>query len=259
MGFFFDFPSLCVMKLIEYRVPMPITCEEYRIGQLYAVAKASNQETTDSQGVEVLVNEPYEKDGEKGQYTHKIYYLGNKVPGWVAAIALKIEEKAWNAFPHCRTELTNPFMGARFTYTVDTYHFDNDRGEQENAHNLDKAQLKLRTVKTLDLVDPIPDSPDPTTFVSEKTGKGKLEKGWIQKEPVVMCAYKLITVDFKYFGIQNKMENFILSFQDNIIAKFHRQLFCWIDEWFGMSMDDIRAYEDKLAQEMKERMKAKEE
>ena len=49
---------------------------QYRIGQLYAVAKASNQETTDSQGVEVLVNEPYEKDGEKGQYTHKIYYLG---------------------------------------------------------------------------------------------------------------------------------------------------------------------------------------
>ena len=49
----------------------------------------------------------------------------------------------------------------------------------EQAHNLDKAQLKLRTVKTLDLVDPIPDSPDPTTFVSEKTGKGKLEKGWI--------------------------------------------------------------------------------
>lgn len=25
-------------------------------------------------------------------------------------------------------------MGARFTYTVDTYHFDNDRGEQENVN-----------------------------------------------------------------------------------------------------------------------------
>ena len=39
-----------------------------------------------------------------------IFIVSSKVPGWVVAIApanaLKIEEKAWNAFPHCRTELT---------------------------------------------------------------------------------------------------------------------------------------------------------
>lgn len=31
------------------------------------------------EGVEVLVNEFYEKDGEKGQYIYKIYYLQSKV------------------------------------------------------------------------------------------------------------------------------------------------------------------------------------
>lgn len=45
------------------------------MGQLYAVAEASKNETGGGEGVEVLVNEPYEKDGEKGQYTHKIYHL----------------------------------------------------------------------------------------------------------------------------------------------------------------------------------------
>mmetsp|Transcript_78939 Transcript_78939/g.118647 ORF Transcript_78939/g.118647 Transcript_78939/m.118647 type:complete len:251 (-) Transcript_78939:36-788(-) len=241
------------MKLIEYRIPMPMTCEEYRIGQLYAVAKSSNQETSGDSGVEVLKNEPYEKDGEKGQYTEKIYHLGNKVPGWVAAVApasaLKIEEKAWNAFPHCKTELTNPFMGARFTYTVDTLHYD-DNGEQENVHNLDKAQLKLRTINRIDITKPVPDSLDPTTFKSEKTGRGNLQSGFEKDANPIMCAYKLITVDFRYFGLQTKMENFILSFQDNLIAKFHQQLFCWIDEWYGMSVEDIRAYEIKLAEEM---------
>ena len=45
------------------------------MGQLYTVAEASKSETGGGEGVEVLANEPYEKDGEKGQYTHKIYYL----------------------------------------------------------------------------------------------------------------------------------------------------------------------------------------
>jgi len=48
---------------------------QYKVGQLYAVAEASKGETGGGEGVEVLCNEPYEKDGEKGQYTHKLYYL----------------------------------------------------------------------------------------------------------------------------------------------------------------------------------------
>lgn len=45
------------------------------MGQLYSVAEASKNETGGGEGVEVLVNEPYERDGERGQYTHKIYHL----------------------------------------------------------------------------------------------------------------------------------------------------------------------------------------
>lgn len=48
---------------------------QYQVGQLYSVAEASKNETGGGEGVEVLKNEPYEKDGEKGQYTHKIYHL----------------------------------------------------------------------------------------------------------------------------------------------------------------------------------------
>lgn len=40
------------------------------------MAEASKNETGGGEGVEVLKNEPYEnEDGEKGQYTHKIYHL----------------------------------------------------------------------------------------------------------------------------------------------------------------------------------------
>uniref|UniRef100_A0A803W503 Phosphatidylinositol transfer protein alpha isoform n=1 Tax=Ficedula albicollis TaxID=59894 RepID=A0A803W503_FICAL len=89
------------------RVILPVSVEEYQVGQLYSVAEASKNETGGGEGVEVLVNEPYERDGERGQYTHKIYHLQSKVPTFVRMLApegaLNIHEKAWNAYPYCRT------------------------------------------------------------------------------------------------------------------------------------------------------------
>ena len=61
-----------------------------KVGMLYAVAKASMEETGGGEGVEVLKNESY-TDGEpllngrftKGQYTDKIYHLESKVPAMI--------------------------------------------------------------------------------------------------------------------------------------------------------------------------------
>lgn len=30
----------------------------------------------------------------------------------------------------------------------------------------------------------------------------------------------------------------------------NRQVFCWIDRWYGLTMDDIRAIEDKTKEEL---------
>lgn len=60
---------------LEKRSHWYLFCPQYQVGQLYAVAEASKNETGGGEGVEVLVNEPYEESGEKGQYTHKVYHL----------------------------------------------------------------------------------------------------------------------------------------------------------------------------------------
>jgi hypothetical protein len=36
----------------------------------------------------------------------------------------------------------------------------------------------------------------------------------------------------------------------NLFSRFHRQLFCWIDEWHGLSMIDIRRIEDEVKKEL---------
>ena len=52
---------------------------------------------------------------------------------------------------------------------------------------------------------------DPTKFLSTKTGRGKLKPDWKDTTKPIMCAYKLVTVEFKWFGLQNRVEKFIQS------------------------------------------------
>uniref|UniRef100_UPI00358F5FB7 phosphatidylinositol transfer protein beta isoform-like isoform X1 n=1 Tax=Myxine glutinosa TaxID=7769 RepID=UPI00358F5FB7 len=61
----------------------------YQVGQLYSVAEASKNETGGGEGIEVLCNEPYQNEREAGQFTHKIYHLQSKVPGFIGSSHLK--------------------------------------------------------------------------------------------------------------------------------------------------------------------------
>ena len=80
--------------------------------------------------------------------------------------SLEILEEAWNAYPYCKTVLTNPgkyiicktspnqgsckinfsgYMKGNFFIKVETYHIA-DRGDSENVHQLTPEQLKMRKV-----------------------------------------------------------------------------------------------------------------
>uniref|UniRef100_A0A8C6PPV1 Phosphatidylinositol transfer protein beta isoform n=1 Tax=Nothobranchius furzeri TaxID=105023 RepID=A0A8C6PPV1_NOTFU len=233
----------------------------YQVGQLFSVAEASKNETGGGEGIEVLKNEPYEKDGEKGQYTHKIYHLNSVVSLLLAPEgSLVFHEKAWNAYPYCRTSESSTLS---FFIKIETWHKP-DLGTQENVHKLDSSTWQNVAVVPIDIADRSqvsaadykPDE-DPAIFKSVKTGRGPLGPNW-KKELVNktecprMCAYKLVTVKFKWWGLQTKVENFIHEQEKRIFNNFHRQLFCWIDRWVELNMDDIRRMEAETQRELDE-------
>lgn len=79
------------MRIVEYRIRMPCTLAQYEIGQLYACARLSEEQTLAQieggvrEGVEVVANEPYDAAADdhggcpdvpqgappSGQYTDK--------------------------------------------------------------------------------------------------------------------------------------------------------------------------------------------
>ncbi|KAG0730367.1 Phosphatidylinositol transfer protein alpha isoform [Chionoecetes opilio] len=274
---------------------MPLTVEEYQVAQLYSVAEASKNETGGGEGIEVIKNEPFEDhpllgdEYSNGQYTYKIYHLKSKVPSFIRLLApegaLEMHEEAWNAYPYCRTIISNPgymkenfyitveslhveddgesennptYMKKNFTITVETFHLD-DKGTMENVHRLSEEKLKEREVVNIDISnDPVRNTDykaeeDPSKFKSEKTGRGPLQgpEWWKKCEPVMTC-YKLVTCEFKWFGLQTRIEKFIMDAQRRLFTNLHRQVFCWIDGWHGMDMTDIRRLEDATKSELDE-------
>ncbi|KAM9810309.1 membrane-associated phosphatidylinositol transfer protein 2-like [Neosynchiropus ocellatus] len=248
------------MLIKEYRIPMPMSVEEYRIAQLYMIQKKSREESCgEGSGVEILENKPYsDGPGGIGQYTHKVYHIGMHIPSWFRSIlpkaALRVEEESWNAYPYTRTRYTCPFV-EKFSIDIETY-YKPDPGSQADVFNLSAADKRQRTIDPIDIVtDPIPPheyklEEDPRIYKSAKTQRGPLLDNWIEdyndnpgKTPI-MCAYKLCKVEFRYWGMQSKIERFIHDVGlRKVMVRAHRQAWCWQDEWYGLTMEDIRQLE----------------
>ncbi|KIH52017.1 phosphatidylinositol transfer protein, partial [Ancylostoma duodenale] len=116
--------------------------------------------------------------------------------------------------------------------------------------------------------DPIPShdycpEEDPKLYRSQKTGRGPLTEDWVQEfvkagKPV-MCAYKMCRVEFRYWGMQNILDNLSQTRAErwihdlalrNTMLRAHRQAWAWQDEWVGLNMTDIRRLEAEAAEHL---------
>ncbi|NWR60418.1 PITM1 protein, partial [Bucorvus abyssinicus] len=237
------------------------------LSQCLSPQKKSREESSgEGSGVEILANRPYsDGPGGSGQYTHKIYHVGSHIPSWFRALlpkaALQVEEESWNAYPYTRTRYTCPFV-EKFSIEIETY-YRPDAGQQTNIFNLSAAEKRQRILDTIDIVrDPI--SPgeykpeeDPRLYHSAKTGRGPLGDDWLEAATggPLMCAYKLCKVEFRYWGMQSKIEQFIHDVGlRKVMLRAHRQAWCWQDEWTDLTMEDIRQLEEETARMLAQKM-----
>nr|KAF6466108.1 hypothetical protein HJG63_011404 [Rousettus aegyptiacus] len=256
------------MLIKEYHILLPMSLDEYQVAQLYMIQKKSREESSgEGSGVEILANRPYtDGPGGSGQYTHKVYHVGSHIPGWFRALlpkaALQVEEESWNAYPYTRTRYTCPFV-EKFSIEIETYYLP-DGGQQPNVFNLSGAERRQRILDTIDIVrDAVAPGEykaeeDPRLYRSVKTGRGPLADDWARtaaQTGPLMCAYKLCKVEFRYWGMQAKIEQFIHDVGlRRVMLRAHRQAWCWQDEWTDLSMADIRALEEETARMLAQRM-----
>lgn len=238
------------------------------------MARLNAEVTTGKEGIELVESRDYvdEKTGAPGRYTKKVYHLESRVPGWVKLLApssaLKLDEESWDAFPCSKTVITNRFFGERFSLTIESRHFDMDKGERENALELSEEVLKKRVVSVLDIGADQPtdkneykESEDPRLMQSKNFPEkyGPLTEGWKDRADPYMCCYKVVTILFKIWGVQGKGENFLMDMEGQIFLKFHKEIFCWLDDWYGLSLSEIIEREAKFYGDMEDKLVVEDE
>jgi hypothetical protein len=120
--------------------------------------------------------------------------------------------------------------------------------------------LSQREIVPVDIASEQPSSAeykpeqDCTKFKSDKTGRGPLCEGWTDHSEPIMCSYKAVKVSFEVWGLQGKVESGVHRAILDIIIRGHKQAFVWMDDWYGMSIDDVRKYEKKLHEETNQKV-----
>ncbi|KAL9678254.1 hypothetical protein QQ045_016096 [Rhodiola kirilowii] len=230
---------------------MPMSLEEYQVAQAFMVMKMQQQTTTSTEGVDILESREFQDDVlGVGYYTSKVYRLQSKAPAWLAALApadaLILQEEAWNAYPRCKTVIKCPYFN-KFSLTIDTIH-KADNGKSENVHGLSQQQLAARQVELIDIATAATNywsyvvgsnNVSFSDFKSVKTGRGPLCEGWQEKCSPVMTAYKVVTIEAPYWGFGSRVEQVFLAGERALFIESHKNCFAWIDEWFGMTMEQI--------------------
>ncbi|XP_067833555.1 cytoplasmic phosphatidylinositol transfer protein 1-like, partial [Heptranchias perlo] len=140
----------------------------------------------------------------------------------------------------------------KFSIRIET-HFQNNNGSNNRVFN--EVPTPAENVCPLDIVcDEFPErhykaAEDLRTFHSVKTKRGPLTDNWKLKHNPVMCSYKLVAVKFEVYGLQTRVEEMVHKNIRDILLVGHRQAFAWIDEWFDMSLDDVRIYEKNIQEQ----------
>lgn len=261
-------PASAMVQIKEFRIVMPMSMEEYEIGLSYTIMKMEQQNTNSKEGVEVLQQAPFHEDAKlgKGHFTSKVYHLQSKIPSWMKgfapASALAVHEDSWCAFPKSRTVIKCPLF-SKCSLTIDTVTRP-DNGCSENAHGLSGEQLAAREVEIIDIASVSRDywskaigapSVDLTAFKSQRTDRGPLLKGWMDSCHPVMTTYKLVTMDAPIWGLGERLEDCIIAGERALFLACHRLCFAWIDEWYGMTVEQIREMERQTDMLLKKTLK----
>ncbi|KAL3110573.1 hypothetical protein niasHT_012907 [Heterodera trifolii] len=200
-------------KMNRRRIVMPLTTEEYQIAQLFCLEEGARQGS------------------------------------------MNVHEKVWNAFPYWKEELTNPdFMKDNFMIRMETMLLS-DRGTTKNAFGLTKDALnECKKMVRIDIAND-------TEFLSADDIHSRRQHTvdipfgvympWSVDGTVAdqlrasECAYKLVTVKFKWLGFQT------VQFP-RIFCMFNRALFCSMERWYALTLTPIRLIEDEAQQALDE-------
>ncbi|UKJ90595.2 hypothetical protein MACJ_001529 [Theileria orientalis] len=224
------------MKIVEFRIPIPLKLSDYQRCSIHLLIEASLREMEGGSGLEIFRNEKFKSNDKIGYYTEKRYHLAK-----------------WNLYPKLFTKYNNEvFPTAEFSLQSD--HIES-LVVSDNLLNLNQHDLKKRQIMFVDL----------TKFSKLKNYDSKYDITKVQIGDFLpikhewykdtksegMISYKLLRLNIPYFGmLSSKIENYIVNFLYESIIYYTCMGLCSYENWKDLTIENLRATEvecyDKL-------------
>lgn len=231
-----------------YTTVLPVTTEEYAVGQQYVVVSMTEAESVGDFRVELLesTTETHEVLGKVNK-THKVMHLKSKIPSMLQSFipedACIVEEIAYNAGTRFHTVYRNRYF-SHDTFNM-AFHTVNRDGcnvlanpfgyRPEHVDGIERISLDLHE----NIVNP---DFDPSTYYHEESRRGRLQKDWVQAYrdsgmPMMVC-HKHLVVEINNFAM-GWVSDEIEKIMRNIVASVQQRIFCTMDKWYGRSVDEV--------------------
>ena len=163
----------------------------------------------------------------------------------------ELHEESWNAYPYCRTVVTNPsYMKDSFRVVLETIHLS-DTGDHPNP--LEKPYMV--PIELIDIAEPkskeLPNNlAQPSAHVA-RLPRGQTRgplggKGWVSRNRPVMTCYKQVTIVCKWGWLTKQLEKNIMKHYREVLLALHQKIWLSIALWFPMSMEMIKQMERDL-------------
>ena len=243
------------MKSLEFRIPMPLELNQYPVGQNWTFLEQSKRETGGGEGVRIIEDKVIQNQ----QFTYKIYAVESKVPLWLRTLlrpligadnnAYEFHEEAWNAYPVCKTVITNPgYMKENFKVEIESVHSEGNPWKE--------GKQNARETEVLDIFRYIFLAPnsnflkcesflyfrDKCSYLNLDLSKN-YDSNWMQSTQPIMTCYKTVTVHCKIFGLQTKLESLIMNAYRDMLLGFHQQMWHWLDNWLPLTLEEVAELE----------------
>jgi len=261
---FSDLARLQGGVLQEYRIPLPFSVDQYRVGHDYVIVRSTLDEI-DAEGpsgmnCEMLASERCSDPAlGQGRHTKRRFHFGSRLPGIVqtmlgGAKALVIEEDAWTFYPYVEAVYACPLFGQRFAMTIQTVYCEDDGSmdpKYEKLLNMTRSirSLEKRPVKTIDISTP-PKTSDGSMYnnvyvASEDPRQFGLSPQWEKK----MVSVKLLCIRLNIPLVGSMLQRRGLNSSEDLYHRLHRRAYCWHfgdKGWGNMRIRDVRKMEKKL-------------
>lgn len=247
---------------VEFRVPMPITMKEYEIGYRYTDAKMKLEQTGDNKGcLNIMYNEGIHCEqlgGDSDAITNVLnlssqipYYLNNSRYG-----NTEVFIHSYRIFPKNYAEYSEPEFMKQHFYIINNGIVLDDNGNSDNALNLTGEKLTNRVIEIIDIRNTALNyydkdmSEDPATCALASRNSELLPENWMETETNIVTSYQFNDILYLHFSLQGMGEKNIQTALRRILQVFHRKMYCWMDEWKNMTLNEVKIYEKQVFEKL---------